>query len=171
MIVQICVLDWVSVLNILQFVYAMQVSVPSCVGPVGALSCVTPSCFVMKSSLPSLLPSFMKKKKDAKNGKEGTLNMKTTKPKMEMGYLVCIDLFGSLTNCPKCLISLSSSKWDDKQGSVVICLCSCVILLMLPDKLAQVTSLPELIAEPTGARSMSFVGTHEYLAPEIIKGR
>ncbi|PWA87266.1 Protein kinase, catalytic domain-containing protein [Artemisia annua] len=30
--------------------------------------------------------------------------------------------------------------------------------------------LPELLAEPTGARSMSFVGTHEYLAPEIIKG-
>jgi serine/threonine protein kinase len=34
----------------------------------------------------------------------------------------------------------------------------------------QVRPLPELIAEPTGARSMSFVGTHEYLAPEIIKG-
>jgi hypothetical protein len=110
MIVQICVLDGVSVLNILQFVYALQVSVPSCVGPVGALSCVTPSCFVMKSSLPSLLPSFVKKKKDAKNGKAGTLNVKTTKPKMEMGYLVCIDLFGSLTDCPKSLISLSSSK-------------------------------------------------------------
>ncbi|KAL3624526.1 Serine/threonine-protein kinase d6pkl2 [Castilleja foliolosa] len=30
-------------------------------------------------------------------------------------------------------------------------------------------SLPELVAEPS-ARSMSFVGTHEYLAPEIIKG-
>ncbi|KAL2610963.1 hypothetical protein R1flu_022655 [Riccia fluitans] len=30
--------------------------------------------------------------------------------------------------------------------------------------------LPELIAEPTGVRSMSFVGTHEYLAPEIIAG-
>ncbi|KAK7256393.1 hypothetical protein RIF29_29836 [Crotalaria pallida] len=30
--------------------------------------------------------------------------------------------------------------------------------------------LPELVAEPTTARSMSFVGTHEYLAPEIIKG-
>jgi serine/threonine protein kinase len=88
----------------------IQVSVPSCVGPVGALSCVTPSCFVMKSSLPSLLPSFVKKKKDAKNGKAGTLNVKTTKPKMEMGYLVCIDLFGSLTDCPKSLISLSSSK-------------------------------------------------------------
>ncbi|KAF6153809.1 hypothetical protein GIB67_001042 [Kingdonia uniflora] len=34
----------------------------------------------------------------------------------------------------------------------------------------QVRPLPELMAEPTGARSMSFVGTHEYLAPEIIKG-
>lgn len=34
----------------------------------------------------------------------------------------------------------------------------------------QVNPLPELIAEPTSARSMSFVGTHEYLAPEIIKG-
>lgn len=34
----------------------------------------------------------------------------------------------------------------------------------------QVMPLPELIAEPTGAKSMSFVGTHEYLAPEIIKG-
>lgn len=31
-------------------------------------------------------------------------------------------------------------------------------------------SLPVLIAEPTNARSMSFVGTHEYLAPEIIRG-
>ncbi|OVA01377.1 Protein kinase domain [Macleaya cordata] len=31
-------------------------------------------------------------------------------------------------------------------------------------------SLPELMAEPTHARSMSFVGTHEYLAPEIIRG-
>ncbi|KQJ94431.1 serine/threonine-protein kinase RHS3 [Brachypodium distachyon] len=28
----------------------------------------------------------------------------------------------------------------------------------------------EFMAEPTGARSMSFVGTHEYLAPEIIRG-
>lgn len=35
---------------------------------------------------------------------------------------------------------------------------------------AQVRSLPQLVAEPTDARSNSFVGTHEYLAPEIIKG-
>ncbi|CAA7060880.1 unnamed protein product [Microthlaspi erraticum] len=32
------------------------------------------------------------------------------------------------------------------------------------------SSLPQLVAEPTEARSNSFVGTHEYLAPEIIKG-
>ncbi|KAJ6718194.1 FLIPPASE KINASE 1-RELATED [Salix purpurea] len=31
-------------------------------------------------------------------------------------------------------------------------------------------SLPELMAEPTNVRSMSFVGTHEYLAPEIVRG-
>lgn len=35
---------------------------------------------------------------------------------------------------------------------------------------SQVNPLPELVAEPTGAHSLSFVGTHEYLAPEIIKG-
>jgi len=34
----------------------------------------------------------------------------------------------------------------------------------------QVTPLTELVAEPTSARSNSFVGTHEYLAPEIVKG-
>ncbi|KAH9297771.1 hypothetical protein KI387_029453 [Taxus chinensis] len=34
----------------------------------------------------------------------------------------------------------------------------------------QVTPLTELVAEPITARSNSFVGTHEYLAPEIVKG-
>ncbi|XP_044504857.1 serine/threonine-protein kinase D6PKL1 [Mangifera indica] len=38
------------------------------------------------------------------------------------------------------------------------------------DPVAQIRSLPQLVAEPTDARSNSFVGTHEYLAPEIIKG-
>ncbi|CAN8240401.1 unnamed protein product [Cochlearia groenlandica] len=32
-------------------------------------------------------------------------------------------------------------------------------------------SMPELMAEPTNVKSMSFVGTHEYLAPEIIRGQ
>ncbi|KAK4488557.1 hypothetical protein RD792_004321 [Penstemon davidsonii] len=39
-----------------------------------------------------------------------------------------------------------------------------------PDPRMSSKTLPELLAEPTSARSMSFVGTHEYLAPEIIKG-
>lgn len=38
------------------------------------------------------------------------------------------------------------------------------------DLAAHTRSLPQLVAEPTDARSNSFVGTHEYLAPEIIKG-
>lgn len=38
------------------------------------------------------------------------------------------------------------------------------------DDISLVTTFPQLVAEPTDARSNSFVGTHEYLAPEIIKG-
>uniref|UniRef100_A0A7C9ER07 non-specific serine/threonine protein kinase n=1 Tax=Opuntia streptacantha TaxID=393608 RepID=A0A7C9ER07_OPUST len=38
------------------------------------------------------------------------------------------------------------------------------------DQAAQIIPLPQLVVEPTDARSNSFVGTHEYLAPEIIKG-
>lgn len=38
------------------------------------------------------------------------------------------------------------------------------------DLATRMRSLPLLVAEPTEARSNSFVGTHEYLAPEIIKG-
>ncbi|XP_074557296.1 serine/threonine-protein kinase D6PKL1-like [Curcuma longa] len=34
----------------------------------------------------------------------------------------------------------------------------------------QVRQLPQVVVEPTDARSNSFVGTHEYLAPEIIRG-
>lgn len=34
----------------------------------------------------------------------------------------------------------------------------------------EISPPPELIVEPNDARSNSFVGTHEYLAPEIIKG-
>ncbi|XP_068664307.1 serine/threonine-protein kinase D6PKL2-like [Aristolochia californica] len=33
-----------------------------------------------------------------------------------------------------------------------------------------VAGLPEFVAEPADVRSMSFVGTHEYLAPEIVSG-
>ena len=34
----------------------------------------------------------------------------------------------------------------------------------------QVAPLPEVFIEPTGTKSMSFVGTYEYIAPEIIIG-
>ncbi|XP_039004968.1 serine/threonine-protein kinase D6PK-like isoform X2 [Hibiscus syriacus] len=38
------------------------------------------------------------------------------------------------------------------------------------DLATQINSMPQIVVEPTSARSNSFVGTHEYLAPEIIKG-
>lgn len=41
---------------------------------------------------------------------------------------------------------------------------------MKSDIAAEMRPLLQLVAEPTTARSNSFVGTHEYLAPEIIKG-
>ncbi|XP_061354150.1 serine/threonine-protein kinase D6PKL1-like [Gastrolobium bilobum] len=41
---------------------------------------------------------------------------------------------------------------------------------MKADIAAQVGPLPQLVVEPTSARSNSFVGTYEYLAPEMIKG-
>lgn len=41
---------------------------------------------------------------------------------------------------------------------------------MKSDIASQVGPLPQLVVEPTSARSNSFVGTYEYLAPEIIKG-
>ncbi|GFP90532.1 serine/threonine-protein kinase d6pkl2 [Phtheirospermum japonicum] len=49
---------------------------------------------------------------------------------------------------------------------------SCFLPRIYPQKNKKnsIKARPELIAEPTAARSMSFVGTHEYLAPEIIKG-
>ncbi|KAH0859641.1 LOW QUALITY PROTEIN: hypothetical protein HID58_087902 [Brassica napus] len=62
-------------------------------------------------------------------------------------------------------------------GSYILLWSSVLLIQVQKDKKAkidngnhQVTPLPELVAEPTSARSMSFVGTHEYLAPEIIKG-
>ncbi|KAK9152372.1 hypothetical protein Syun_010681 [Stephania yunnanensis] len=59
------------------------------------------------------------------------------------------------TTCFSPRLFSSKSKKEDKPKNKIV---------------NQVSPLPELIAEPTGARSMSFVGTHEYLAPEIIKG-
>ncbi|KAL5717103.1 hypothetical protein ACHQM5_010174 [Ranunculus cassubicifolius] len=43
-------------------------------------------------------------------------------------------------------------------------------LLSTSKKVRTVAQIPQLLAEPTTARSNSFVGTHEYLAPEIIRG-
>ncbi|KAJ0790486.1 putative protein kinase AGC-RSK-2 family [Helianthus annuus] len=64
------------------------------------------------------------------------------------------------TSCFSPKLFMSKSKKESKSSSKT---------KNKPEIRHQVTPLPELMAEPTGARSMSFVGTHEYLAPEIIK--
>ncbi|KAI7734800.1 hypothetical protein M8C21_005466 [Ambrosia artemisiifolia] len=64
------------------------------------------------------------------------------------------------TSCFSPRLFMSKSKKESKSSSKQ---------KTKPEIRHQVTPLPELMAEPTGARSMSFVGTHEYLAPEIIK--
>ncbi|XP_065850481.1 protein kinase PINOID 2 [Euphorbia lathyris] len=44
-------------------------------------------------------------------------------------------------------------------------------ILESADTNSQEETDPELVAEPINARSKSFVGTHEYLAPEVISGQ
>ncbi|KAL8526300.1 hypothetical protein ACS0TY_015499 [Phlomoides rotata] len=67
----------------------------------------------------------------------------------------CIDPF---CNGPSCKVSCFTPRFFPKARK------------LKADNAAQARSLPQLVVEPTEARSNSFVGTHEYLAPEIIKG-
>lgn len=124
--------------------------------------------------MPSLFPNFIRKKKDGKSPKPSTGKPKS-KSKSEGGHSVSLS---GLFLCKR------DFHWKRYQTASA-CKCStfyrkfcfipfCLLLNVCSDghvwTLLQVSPLPELIAEPTGARSMSFVGTHEYLAPEIIKG-
>ncbi|KAL9241888.1 hypothetical protein vseg_015948 [Gypsophila vaccaria] len=107
----------------------------------------------------------------------------------EDGHIMLSDFDLSL-RCAVCptLVKASNSGMDSKtSGSCVEPACmaqpACFAPLFMakkskkpkkpkpkPESYSQGRPLPELLAEPTNARSMSFVGTHEYLAPEIIKG-
>ncbi|KAD1885340.1 hypothetical protein E3N88_42156 [Mikania micrantha] len=70
----------------------------------------------------------------------------------------CIDPFCIKPTCQKVLCFRSKISPPSKARTTK------------PNLAALNHSLPLLVAEPTEARSNSFVGTHEYLAPEIIKG-
>ncbi|KAL8239289.1 hypothetical protein R6Q59_015856 [Mikania micrantha] len=70
----------------------------------------------------------------------------------------CIDPFCIKPTCQKVLCFRSKISPTSKARTTK------------PNLAALNHSLPLLVAEPTEARSNSFVGTHEYLAPEIIKG-
>lgn len=70
----------------------------------------------------------------------------------------CIDPF---CNGPSCQVSCFTPRLFPANASA---------RKLKADAAAHARSLPQLVVEPTEARSNSFVGTHEYLAPEIIKG-
>lgn len=61
------------------------------------------------------------------------------------------------------VLSCFSASNKKKKGSVR------TIVAGQPDDVQEID--PELVAEPINARSKSFVGTHEYLAPEVISGQ
>ncbi|KAK9750226.1 hypothetical protein RND81_02G181100 [Saponaria officinalis] len=107
----------------------------------------------------------------------------------EDGHIMLSDFDLSL-RCAVCptLVKASNSNTDSKTSAFCVepaCMAqpACFAPLFMakktkkpkkpkpkPESYSQGRTLPELLAEPTNARSMSFVGTHEYLAPEIIKG-
>ncbi|XAR58222.1 Non-specific serine/threonine protein kinase [Bertholletia excelsa] len=100
----------------------------------------------------------------------------------EDGHIMLSDFDLSLrcTSSPT-LIKFSETNSESKNSYCVQPTCiepSCIIqpscfaprFFGKPKKDKKTKTKTELIAEPTSARSMSFVGTHEYLAPEIIKG-
>ncbi|KAI4378676.1 hypothetical protein MLD38_016122 [Melastoma candidum] len=70
----------------------------------------------------------------------------------------CIQPFCSGPSCRVSCFSPKPLPWTGKKGKSKL------------DPAISAKSLLQLVAEPTDARSNSFVGTHEYLAPEIIKG-
>ncbi|KAL8094851.1 hypothetical protein AgCh_036386 [Apium graveolens] len=85
-----------------------------------------------------------------------------------------------VTEPPRVSGPCAGSKCIDPFCMKPSCQVSCFTPRLLPvsgklrkaktDIATRMRSLPLLVAEPTEARSNSFVGTHEYLAPEIIKG-
>ncbi|XP_010029109.2 serine/threonine-protein kinase D6PK [Eucalyptus grandis] len=90
----------------------------------------------------------------------------------EDGHIMLVDFDLSL----RCSVSptlVESSNLISETGSSTSCAQpSCFMprfFLRKPRKDNKSMQKPELVAEPSDARSMSFVGTHEYLAPEIIK--
>lgn len=100
----------------------------------------------------------------------------------EDGHIMLSDFDLSL-KCdvvPKLLRRKLREEDDDDDGGVVSCaavpmqpVLSCFASSKKKKKVTAITEEldPELVAEPLNARSKSFVGTHEYLAPEVISGQ
>ncbi|RDX84503.1 Serine/threonine-protein kinase KIPK1, partial [Mucuna pruriens] len=104
----------------------------------------------------------------------------------EDGHIMLTDFDLSLRCCVKPMLVKSSSSTSTITNCMhPFCLqqdwkVSCTPILLSSaaksrknkaekEKGGEVGPLPQLVVEPTSARSNSFVGTYEYLAPEIIK--
>ena len=110
-----------------------------------SLRCAVNPSLIMSTPHPllSALPS--------RNGRRATSEIWMSEPQ-QVALQSCVPIIASQYRFRKpTLRRKGSSRPDDKS-------------------VTSPTSMPELVVEPTEVRSMSFVGTHEYLAPEIISG-
>ncbi|XP_024396942.1 serine/threonine-protein kinase D6PKL2 isoform X2 [Physcomitrium patens] len=105
---------------------------------------VNPSLIMAQPNL-AALPS--------RNGRRATSEIWMLEPQ-QVALQSCVPMISSQYRFrkPMSLRSKRSNRSDNDKGT------------------ASPPSMPELVVEPTEVRSMSFVGTHEYLAPEIISG-
>lgn len=106
-----------------------------------SLRCVVNPSLIMATPLLAALPS--------RNGRRATSEIWMSEPQ-QVALQSCVPMIASQYRFRKPTLRRKSSTREDKSPSP--------------------PSMPELVVEPTEVRSMSFVGTHEYLAPEIISG-
>lgn len=111
-----------------------------------SLRCVVNPSLIMSTPHPILaaLPS--------RNGRRATSEIWMSEPQ-QVALQSCVPMIASQYRFRRPSLRRKGTSRSDDKGNVT-----------------SVPSMPELVVEPTEVRSMSFVGTHEYLAPEIISG-
>lgn len=73
-------------------------------------------------------------------------------------------------NSPQILHETKKNCPMDGPSCIIMPNCVTPVVSCFRPKKKKPTTTHDMVAEPVDARSMSFVGTHEYLAPEIVSG-
>lgn len=107
-----------------------------------SLRCVVNPSLIMAAPLLAALP--------IRNGRRASSEIWMSEPQ-QVALQSCVPMIASQYRFRKPTLRRKGSAREDKGAT-------------------SPPSMPELVVEPTEVRSMSFVGTHEYLAPEIISG-